>query len=77
MYFDLDFRPVGDVIRNDLSAVQRERLYAHCVNAVRQIEPSDAITLAPLLLSSTSVQQAVLKTVISFISNELKMQIAS
>lgn len=76
-FYLTDFRPVGDIIRNDLSAMQQERLYEHIVNAVRQIEPIDVLTLAPLLMGSASVQQAVLKTVISFISNELKMQIAN
>lgn len=77
IFFVSDFRPVADIIRNDLTAVQRERLYERIVNAVRQVQPQDLIALAPLLLTSMTVKQAVIHTISSFVANELQMQLGS
>lgn len=71
-----DFRPVGDIIRNDLTVRQKEMLHEHIVNTVRQIQPIDVVALLPLLMNSASIQQAVIKTVISFVQNEMRMHIA-
>lgn len=51
-------------------------LHEHIVNTVRQIQPTDVVALLPLLMNSASIQQAVIKTVISFIQNEMRMHIA-
>lgn len=71
-----DFRPVGDIIRNNLTVRQKEMLHEHIVNTVRQIQPIDVVALLPLLMNSASIQQAVIKTVISFVQNEMRMHIA-
>ncbi|XP_030378217.1 protein C19orf12 homolog [Scaptodrosophila lebanonensis] len=69
------FRPLGEVILNDLTDRQREQLVQHVSKAVAEIHPSDVVMLLPLLMNNASIQQAVLKTVVSFVSNELRMQI--
>ncbi|XP_053950079.1 protein C19orf12 homolog [Anastrepha obliqua] len=69
------FRPLADVLLNDLTDEQQEQLVRHVNNAVAEFEISDLAVLLPLLMNNASIQQAVLKTAITFVSNELKMQI--
>ncbi|XP_011181993.1 protein C19orf12 homolog [Zeugodacus cucurbitae] len=69
------FRPLADVLLNDLTDDQQERLVQHVNNAVREFQISDLALLLPLLMNNASIQQAVLKTAISFVSNELRCQI--
>lgn len=69
------FRPLGDVIINDLSDTQKEQLVQHVTNAVKDIHPTDLALLLPLIMNNVSIQQAVLKTVVSFVSSELRLQI--
>lgn len=76
-FFSIDFRPVGEIIRHDLTMQQRERLTEHIVNSVRQIHPTDLVVLLPIIMNNGSLQMAVLKTVTTFISNEMQMHIAN
>ncbi|XP_017029245.1 protein Nazo [Drosophila kikkawai] len=69
------FRPLGEVILNDLTDRQREQLVEHVSKAVAEIHPTDIVMLLPLIVQNASIQQAVLNTVVSFVSNELRMQI--
>ncbi|KAM7346503.1 protein Nazo isoform 1-T2 [Cochliomyia hominivorax] len=69
------FRPLGDVIINDLTDSQKEQLVQHVTKAVQDAHPTDLVMLLPLIMNNVSIQQAVLKTVISFVSSELRMQI--
>ncbi|KAL5276021.1 C19orf12 family protein [Megaselia abdita] len=69
------FRPVSDVIMNDLSDREKEALVNHVRNAVAEFEVTDLALLLPLLLSNVSIQQAVLKTVVTFVTNEMRMSI--
>jgi len=69
------FRPLGEVILNDLTDAQREQLVQHVTMAVADIHPTDVVMLLPLIVQNASIQQAVLNTVMSFVTNELRMQI--
>lgn len=73
----LDFRTVGDIIRNDLSSEEKERLQEHIINAVRQLHPADAVMLLPLIMNTPSLQEAALKTAVTFITNEMRYAIAN
>lgn len=73
----LDFRSVGDIIQNDLTMAQQELLKEHIVNSVRQIHPVDIAMLLPLLASTPTLQQAVLGTVTTFVTNELRYTLAN
>lgn len=73
----LDFRTVGDIIRNDLTTEQKWRLQEHIVNSVRGVHPTDLALLMPLIMSTPSLQEAVLKTVVTFVSNEMRYAIAN
>lgn len=75
--FMLDFRTVGDIIQNDLTQEEKWRLHEHIVNSVRHLQPSDAAMLLPLLMSTPSLQEAVLKTLVSFITNEMRYTLAN
>ena len=67
------FRALSDVILNDLSEREQEALVNHVRDAVAQFEVQDLALLLPLLLSNTSIQEAVLKTVITFVTNEMRL----
>lgn len=58
---------------NDLSDQEKEALVNHVRNAVEEFEIQDLALLLPLLLSNVSIQQAVLKTVVTFVTNEMRM----
>lgn len=73
----LDFRTVGDIIRNDLSSEEKERLQEHIINAVRQLHPADAVMLLPLIMNTPSLQEAALKTAVTFITNEMRYAIVN
>ncbi|XP_023167190.1 protein C19orf12 homolog [Drosophila hydei] len=69
------FKPLGEVILNDLTDAQREQLVQHVTTAVADVHPTDLVMLLPLITQNASIQQAVLNTIMSFVSNELRMQI--
>lgn len=71
------FRSVGDIIQNELSMEQKEQLQEHIVNAVREIHPVDIAMLLPLLANTPSLQQAALRTVTAFVTNELRYTVAN
>lgn len=73
----LDFRTVGDIIQNELTTEEKWRLQEHIVNSVRQIHPTDIAMLLPLILNTPSLQEAVMKTVLTFITNEMRYTIAN
>lgn len=75
MYITGTFRPLGEVILNDLTDAQREQLVQHVTTAVADVQPTDLVMLLPLITQNASIQQAVLNTIMSFVTNELRMQI--
>lgn len=78
MWFsNLDFKSVGEIIRSELSYEEKQRLEEHIVNAVRQIHPTDVAMLLPLIMNTPSLQQAVLRTVTTFITNEMRYTLAN
>lgn len=62
------FKPVSEIIRNDLTVQEREMLTEKIIGAVREFEPTDLALLLPLIMGNPSIQQSVLRTVTSFIS---------
>ncbi|XP_004536446.1 protein C19orf12 homolog [Ceratitis capitata] len=69
------FRPLADVLINDLTDRQKEQLVRRVNNAVAEFAISDLAILLPMLMNNASIQEAVLKTAISFVSNELRVQV--
>ncbi|XP_055621346.1 protein C19orf12 homolog [Toxorhynchites rutilus septentrionalis] len=69
------FRPVSDIIRYDMSERQREMLKELIIDALSEFHPTDLIVLLPLLMNNNAAQRSVLNTVVSFVTNELKMHI--
>lgn len=66
---------MSEIITRDLTHRQREQLKRHIVESVRDFSPTDLALLIPFIMGNMAVQQAVLKTVVSFISNEMQLQI--
>lgn len=73
----LDFRSVGDIIQNEMTMQQQEQLKEHIVNAFREIHPGDLALLIPLLTNTPSIQQAVIRTLTTFVTNELRYTLAN
>lgn len=69
------FKPVGDVIRYDLTVEQQERLREHIEVVAQQLEMTDMITLISILTTSRSIQAEVLRVLASFVQNELQQQL--
>uniref|UniRef100_A0A1A9UUY5 Uncharacterized protein n=1 Tax=Glossina austeni TaxID=7395 RepID=A0A1A9UUY5_GLOAU len=69
------FRPLGEVLMNDLTDTQKECLVNHVTKAVERIHPTDLVMLLPLILNNAAIQEAVFKTVFSFVRNELRLEI--
>lgn len=69
------FKPVGEIIRNDLTARQKEKLLQHILASVRDLEVTDAAVLLPMFMGSAAIQQAVLKSVVGFIGKEFSLQL--
>uniref|UniRef100_A0A182PBK3 Uncharacterized protein n=1 Tax=Anopheles epiroticus TaxID=199890 RepID=A0A182PBK3_9DIPT len=69
------FKPVSHIIRYDLSAPEQERLKQRVMDALSEFQATDMIMILPLLTGSASAQQAVLGAVVSFLTNEMRMQI--
>lgn len=69
------FRSVGDIIRNDMSVREQEKLKDHIMTALSELHPTDIAMLLPLVMGNAAAQRAVLSTVVSFITNEMRLQI--
>ncbi|KXJ76773.1 protein C19orf12 homolog [Aedes albopictus] len=69
------FRPVSHIIMQEMSDREREKLKDHLVAALSEFHPTDVAMLLPLLMGNAAAQRAVLSTVASFITNEMRMQI--
>lgn len=56
---------------------EKEKLYEHLVNTMRQLHPTDVAILLPLVTSTATIQQAVLKSLVSFLTNEMRYSLAN
>ncbi|XP_063701368.1 protein C19orf12 homolog [Culicoides brevitarsis] len=68
------WKPLGEILRNDLTPTQRERLQSHIMAAVRDVGPQDLALLIPIIMGDAAVQTAVLRTVTSFVTNEMGLR---
>ncbi|KFB38785.1 AGAP000432-PA-like protein [Anopheles sinensis] len=69
------FKPVSHVIKHELSVREQERLKQLIVEALSDFQATDLVVILPLLTGNASAQKAVLSTVVSFVTNEMRMQI--
>lgn len=69
------FQPVSHIIMHEMSEREREKLKDHIVAALSEFHPTDIAVLLPLLMGNLTAQRAVLNTVASFITNEMRLQI--
>lgn len=60
-----------------MSVREREKLYEHIVNTVRQLHPTDAVILLPMIAGNPSLQQAAIRSVIAFLTNEMRYTVAN
>ena len=54
---------------------QREHLANRVEHALRGFQIQDLAILLPLLMENANIQQAIIRTVISFLEHEMRMQI--
>lgn len=69
------FKSVAEVIRYDMTNAQREQLKDYIMAVATEFEITDLAVLLPMLMSNTSIQAAALRTVVSFVTNEMNLQI--
>ncbi|GFG29432.1 hypothetical protein Cfor_02633 [Coptotermes formosanus] len=69
------FKPVSEVIMNDMTNAQRERLAASVAAVVADLRVEDVVLLLPLLLNNPGAKEAVLRSVFAFLQNEMQLQI--
>ena len=69
------FKPISEVIMNDMTNEQRERLAASVNAVIADLRVDDIALLLPLLLNSPGAKEAVLRSVFAFLQNEMHLQI--
>lgn len=69
------FKSAAQVILEDMSPLQQSQLAESCMTIIRDLRVEDVAVLLPLLLNTPSAQQAVLNTVVSYLTNEMKLKI--
>uniref|UniRef100_A0A182XDS7 Uncharacterized protein n=1 Tax=Anopheles quadriannulatus TaxID=34691 RepID=A0A182XDS7_ANOQN len=69
------FKPVSEIIRHDLSVQEQERLKQRIVSALSEFHATDLVMVLSLLTANGAAQKAVLATVVTFLTNEMRMQI--
>ncbi|CAO1390746.1 unnamed protein product [Diamesa serratosioi] len=69
------FRSGAEILINDLSDEEKQRLVEHVVAAFREFQPQDIAYLIPLLTSSVQFQGIILSKIIHFLTNEMNLQI--
>jgi hypothetical protein len=69
------FKSIPEVIMDDMTQDQRERLAASVSAVIADLRVEDAALLLPMLLKNPHAKEAVLKEVFAFIENEMKLQI--
>lgn len=69
------FKPISEVIMNDMTNAQREKLAASVAAITADLCVQDVALLIPLLLNNPSAKEAVLRSVFAFLQNEMQLQI--
>jgi hypothetical protein len=69
------FKSAAIVIRDEMSDENKEKLCQHVVEAFKNFDATDLAMLVPLLMTNVSFQTVVLKKVVEFITDEMRMQV--
>uniref|UniRef100_A0A182W5G4 Uncharacterized protein n=1 Tax=Anopheles minimus TaxID=112268 RepID=A0A182W5G4_9DIPT len=69
------FKPVSHIIQHDLTVREQEQLKERIIHALSEFNPTDLMVIIPLLMGNAAAQKTVLATVVSFLTNEMRMQI--
>jgi hypothetical protein len=69
------FKSIPEVIMQDMTYAERERLAASVAAVIAHLRVEDAALLLPMLLNSPGAKEAVLRSVFAFMQNEMRLQI--
>ncbi|KDR15699.1 protein C19orf12 homolog [Zootermopsis nevadensis] len=69
------FKSVPQIIMYDMTDNQRERLAASVATVIADFRVEDIALLVPMLLNSPGAKEAVLRSVFTFLQNEMQLQI--
>jgi len=69
------FKPVSEIIRDDLTVAQKEMLAQKIFSAINEFHPKDIAALLALLANNQSLQKSVIETVANFLTKEMKLRI--
>ncbi|XP_056641135.1 protein C19orf12 homolog [Diorhabda sublineata] len=67
------FKSVAEILRNDLSPNQQQKLIKHVKAALQKIRPEDWVSLLTIVLTSASLKEIVIKEIGTFLLNELNL----
>jgi hypothetical protein len=69
------FKPVPQVIMYDMTCEQQERLAASVAAVIADLRVEDMALLLPILLNNPGAKEAVLRSIFTFLQNEMQLQI--
>ncbi|KAJ1528011.1 hypothetical protein ONE63_007936 [Megalurothrips usitatus] len=69
------FKSVAKVITEDMTPYQQAELAASCMRVVQDLRVEDVAVLLPLLINSSTAQQAIINQIIAYVTNEMKLKI--
>lgn len=69
------FRPLADVLLNDITPVQQAILVNRVNNIIRDFDVQDAITLGTVVLANGNVRAQVLRLLTEFVRSDLNLQL--
>lgn len=69
------FKPIPQVIMDDMTDAQRERLVASVSAVIADLRVEDISLLLPLLLENQAAKETILRSIFAFLQNEMQLQI--
>lgn len=69
------FRSVAEVLQSELTSTQQQQLANSVARIVSSVDMTDVARLTALVMGNSSVRALVLREVISFVKNEVQLEV--
>ncbi|XKL68330.1 hypothetical protein PGB90_003821 [Kerria lacca] len=70
-----NFRPVADILLNDLTLAQQATLINRVNSIIRNIDVMDLTALSVIILSNKSIENQLLSIIRNFVTTDLQLQL--